>query len=196
MYSTSPPIFVAVDLASVTTLEPAGLRRCLDTVFTAADWMSRPPPGPPRDSLRVFGVLERVLVAHVTCDPFVAERRGTRDLLRWLSSRRIPIAGTAAFTPAVAHALARRFGWSAFGVKVLPCDGLAWDAIAPAARAHGVPAERVAYLADDRWELAHAAKRGCGMTFDLSTVDIVDVAEELRSRIPPPRGGRVIEVAS
>src|SRR5688572_14479900 len=72
MYSTAPPLFVAVDLASVTTLEPAGLRRCLDTVFTAAD---------ARDGLRsVFGMLERVLVAHVTCDPFVAERRGTRDL--------------------------------------------------------------------------------------------------------------------
>lgn len=180
MYSTSPPLFVAIDLASVTTLEPAGLRRCLDTVFTAAD---------SRDGLRtVFGVLERVLVAHVTCDPFVSERRGTRDLLRWLAARRVPVVGTAAFTPAVARALARRFGWSTLGFGVVSCDGRAWDTIEAAARARGMAPENVAYLADDRWELAHAAKRGCGMTFDLSTTTIPEVADELRARM--------IEVAS
>jgi hypothetical protein len=108
MQSTPSPLFVAIDLASVTTLEPSGLRRCLDTVFTAAD---------SRDGLRtVFGALERVLVAHVTCDPFVSERRGTRDLLRWLANHQIPVVGTASFTPAVAQALARRFGWRVFGM--------------------------------------------------------------------------------
>jgi hypothetical protein len=112
---TSNPLFVAVDLASVTTLEPAGLRRCLDTVFTASD---------SRDGLRtVFGALERVLVAHVTCDPFVAERRGMRELLRFLSSRRIPIVGTASFAAPIAQAIARRFGWSAFGLNVLSANG-------------------------------------------------------------------------
>jgi hypothetical protein len=180
MHSTSPPLFVALDLASVTTLEPAGLRRCLDTVFAAAD---------SRDGLRtVFGVLERVLVAHVTCDPFVAERRGTRDLLRWLAGKGVPVIGTAAFTPAVAQAIARRFGWPAFGLTVLPCEGRAWDAIEAAARASGVPPERVAYLADDPWELTHATQRGCGRTFDLSTTTIGAIADELRARM--------IEVAS
>lgn len=188
MNSTSPPLLVAVDLASVITLEAAGLRRCLDTVFTAAD---------SRDGLRtVFGVLERVLVAHVTCDPFVTERRGTRDLFRWLSGRRVPIIGTAAFTPAVAQAIARRFGWSSLGLDVLACEDRPWETVASAALARNVPPERVAYLADDGWELAHAAKRGCGRTFDLSTMTIADVAEDLRSMLPAPRGGVVIEVAS
>lgn len=187
MHTTSP-LFVAVDLASVTTLEPAGLRRCLDTVSTAADG---------RDGLRtVFGVLERVLVAHVTCDPFVAEKRGTRELLRWLSSRRVPVVGTAGFTPAVAQALSRRFGWSALGLTILPCDGLGWDTIAPAARALGIAAERTAYVADDPWELAYAAEHGCGTTFDVSTMTITQVAEELRGRVPAPRSGRVAEVRS
>lgn len=169
---TTPPLFVALDLASVTTLEPAGLRRCLDTVFTASD---------SHDGLRtVFGALERVLVAHVTCDPFVSERRGMRELLRWLASRRVPVVGTASFAPAIAQAIARRFGWSAYGLSVVPADGLAWDAIAPAAEARGIPTERIAYLGDNQWELAHAAKHGCGMTFDLSSMTLAEVADALR----------------
>src|SRR5690606_33559652 len=62
--TTTPPLLVAVDIGSMTVLEPAGLRRCLDTVLRPSDSQC---------GLRaVFAVFLRFLVAHCRRYPHVA----------------------------------------------------------------------------------------------------------------------------
>lgn len=124
---------------------------------------------------RVYGALDRVLVAHVTCDPFVSTREGMSELVRWLRRNRgVDALGVATFSPTVRRAILRRFGWEdVLGAETDgPAGRTAADACAPLwpeilasiarSRLGSIAASEVAFVSDDAWELGYAVGAGCG----------------------------------
>ena len=171
-----PAAFVVLDLASLVVFDSGGLERCLDVVLRACDLPddargepSRRPSSEPR--LRhVYGALERVLVAHVTCDPFVGSIPSVSFFLARLRARGVLAFGAAAFSPALSRAIARRFGWDELGLRIVTTQGDGaplWSAALASAEDRGLAALDGVFVSDDNWELASAAKRGCSRAIAL-----------------------------
>lgn len=124
---------------------------------------------------RVYSTLDRVLVAHLTTDPFVEEIEGTTELLRWLGRANIPVMGVATFAPVVTRAITRRFGWDEETTVVDTTghiDGAPlWSAVAREASVRGIAPDDVAFVSDDPWELGYAAGAGCGLPIHIGEAD-------------------------
>lgn len=170
MESSAKPL-VILDLASSFVMDPKGLDRCLDVVMRAGEHDEPPSSSRLR---RVYGALDRVLVAHVTCDPHVTPAFGMTQLLRRL--RRLDDArvfGVATFAPVVARALLRRFGWTDI-IAIEPDDTpteadqspLWTSALSIARRYHHSP-EDIALVSEDARELTYAVAGGCGLGIHL-----------------------------
>jgi hypothetical protein len=154
--------FVVLDLASVVVFGAPGVRRCVDTALRACD--ADEGIADERVLRQVCGALERVLVAHVTCDPFVHAAAGARLFLSSLRVRGLLPVGVGSFSAAVAGAIARRFGWQDEGLLIAPSprDGEPlWSSALRVVAEHGWTAAHGVFLSDDNWELASASARGC-----------------------------------
>jgi hypothetical protein len=146
--------FVVLDLSACVVVDPAKLQRCLDTSLRASE--------EPSGLDELLETLDRVLLAHVTSDPFVDERAGTSALLRSLARHRVPTFGLATFAPPVIAAITERFGWHlTYGAAQAASP--VWSAAALAADLAGFERAQVAFVSDDPWEVAHAANDGCGL---------------------------------
>jgi hypothetical protein len=169
-------VLVVLDLSACVVVDPKKLQHCLDTSQKASDEGG---PSPRLDGL--LETLDRVLLAHVTSDPFVDELAGTSALLRTLARADVPTFGLATFAPAVIGAITKRFGWElSFGTA--HATSPMWTAAALAADLAGYRPEQVAFVSDDPWELGQAASHGCGLPILVSSRSRQDALEHERSR--------------
>jgi hypothetical protein len=154
--------FVAIDLASLVLQEPTAVRRCLENAARVCE--TEGGPADPRALRRLAGAVDRVLAAHFTCDPDVDTLPGARFLLERLQRRGVAVIAVARFGAPVVRALVRRFGWDTCDVILAqsPDEEIPlWSVALEAAETCGVDPDAGAFLSDDGFEVACAARRGC-----------------------------------